>query len=505
MRHSILRVFFFTFLFIVPLFSSAESIDQRLNNLIKPVSKFTESLIFYPINIAGEAIPIVVIWLFGGAVFFTIYLKFLNITAFKHALDVVRGKYDDPNDKGEVSHFQALTAALSGTVGVGNIAGVAIAISVGGPGAMVWMILGGLFGMSSKFLECSLGVKYRNVHADNSVSGGPMYYISKGFANRGWNRAGYFLAFFFAITCIGGSLGGGNMIQINQATKQFINVTGDTSSFLYNYRWVFGVVMAILVGLVIIGGIRSIVKITDKIVPLMVAIYVGAAIAIILISWKEIPTAFYQIYKGAFDPDAAFGGIIGVLIIGIRRAAFSNEAGVGSASIAHSAAKTNEPISEGIVALLEPFIDTVVICTMTALVIIITNSYSADNANMEGVSLTSEAFGKVISWFPMVLSFAVILFAISTMISWSYYGLKSWTFIFGESRVSNLSYKLLFCIFIVLGSSMDVKNVFDLGDAMIFAMCFPNVLALFMLAPEIKKDTKSYFNRIKNGEIKKHS
>ncbi len=482
------------------------SIDDQINAVMTPVTKVISDIVFFEVGFGAYTVPFVLIWLILGGLIFTIYMGFINLTGFKHALDVVAGRYDNPDDSGEVSHFQALTAALSGTVGVGNIAGVAIAISLGGPGATFWMIIAGFFGMSSKFVECTLGLKYRKKNPDGTVSGGPMYYLDKGLEKRGIGWLGKILAVFFAIACIGGSFGGGNMVQVNQATQQLINVTGAENSFLYNQGWIFGVAMAVLVGFVIIGGIKGIVKVTDKIVPLMVGVYVIAALIVIFGNFTQIPDAFGKILTGAFTPEAGYGGMIGVLIMGFRRAAFSNEAGIGSASIAHSAAKTDEPVSEGIVALLEPFIDTVVICTMTALVIIITGEYQSQVAgNQEAISLTSRAFGSVITWFPVVLSIAVILFALSTMVSWSYYGLKAWTYLFGESKTSDVTYKIVFCIFIIIGSAINATSVFDFGDAMIFAMCFPNVLGLYILAPEVRKDLQSYFRRIKNGEIKRFS
>ena len=468
----------------------------------------------YRVQYQDVRIPFVLIWLIIGALFFTIFFRFVNIRGFKHALDVVRGKFDDPNHIGEVSHFQALTAALSGTVGIGNIAGVAVAVSVGGPGATFWMIVAGLLGMSSKFVECTLGVKYRNKNEDGSVSGGPMYYLSKGLKAKGIGGLGKVLGVLFAIACIGGSFGGGNMVQINQATEQLIQVTGGTESILYERGWIFGVIMAVIVGVIIIGGIKSIARVTDKVVPFMVGIYVLAAIIVISMNFGEVPAAFGQIFSGAFAAEAMYGGLIGVLIQGFRRAAFSNEAGIGSASIAHSAAKTDEPISEGLVSLLEPFIDTVVICTMTALVIVIsgygdftaTEVFVNERAgDLDAISLTSSSFANTISWFPTILSVAVILFALSTMISWSYYGLKAWTYLFGESKLTNTAYKAIFCLFVVVGSAISAKQVFDFGDAMIFAMCFPNVLGLYFLAPEVLKDLKDYFRRVRSGEIKRYS
>lgn len=468
----------------------------------------------YRVRYQNVEIPFVLIWLIFGAVFFTIFFRFVNIRGFKHAVDVVRGKFDDPNHAGEVSHFQALTAALSGTVGIGNIAGVAVAVSVGGPGATFWMIVAGLIGMSSKFVECTLGVKYRRKNEDGSVSGGPMYYLSKGLSKRGFGGLGKVLAVLFAVACIGGSLGGGNMVQINQATEQLIQVTGGAESFLADRGWIFGVIMAIVVGVIIIGGIKSIAKVTDKIVPFMVGIYVLAALIVILMNIGEVPTAFGRILDGAFNAEAMYGGMIGVLIQGFRRAAFSNEAGIGSASIAHSAARTDEPISEGLVSLLEPLIDTVVICTMTALVIVISDygDFSSTEVfvnqragDLDAISLTSSSFANTISWFPTILSVAVILFALSTMISWSYYGLKAWTYLFGENKRTTNVYKAIFCIFVVIGSAISAQQVFDFGDAMIFAMCFPNVLGLYFLAPEVLADLRDYFRRVRSGEIKRYS
>ncbi len=488
------------------------TLDDRINDFMEPITSAIMSVVFFTIPIGSMDIPFVLIWLIVGAIFFTIYMGFVNIRGFRHALEVVRGKYDDPDHAGEVSHFQALTAALSGTVGVGNIAGVAIAISLGGPGATFWMIVAGLIGMSSKFVECTLGVKYRKEQPDGSVSGGPMYYLSQGLAKQGKAGLGKVLAAIFAIACIGGSFGGGNMVQINQATQQLIDVTGGEASMFYDRGWIFGVIMAVVVGAIIIGGIKSIAKVTDKVVPFMVGIYVLAAIIVIGVNIGHIGWAFEQIFVGAFSPEAMYGGFVGVLILGFKRAAFSNEAGIGSASIAHSAAKTDEPISEGVVALLEPFIDTVVICTMTALVIIFADygAYTPQEAmeaassggSAAGIGLTSSAFEQTISWFPVVLSVAVILFALSTMISWSYYGIKAWTYLFGDSKSSITVYKVIFCLLIVVGAAISANQVFDFGDAMIFAMAFPNVLGLYFLSKEVRFDLKDYMRRIRSGEIK---
>jgi AGCS family alanine or glycine:cation symporter len=480
----------------------SKNLGDRINDFFVPIVDVIAMFIFWdPIAAMGfdigTSIPIVVVWLVFGALFFTIKMNFINVRAFKHAIDLVRGKFDDPNDEGEVSHFQALATALSATVGLGNIAGVAVAITVGGPGATFWMIVAGLLGMSSKFVECTLGVKYRVVNENGEVSGGPMYYLKNGLAKYGYGNIGKVLAVLFAILCIGGSFGGGNMFQANQAYAQ---LSGQFPMLSGNGP-MFGFLLAILVGTVIIGGIKSIARVTEKIVPFMAVLYVAAALVILVVNFSEIGNAFAMIFKGAFAPSAAFGGFIGVIIQGFRRAAFSNEAGVGSASIAHSATKTNEPVSEGIVSLLEPFIDTVVICTMTALVIIVTGMSGVQG--VEGAQLTSQAFESVISWFPYVLVIAIFLFAFSTMISWSYYGLKSWTYLFGSSKKSELVYKLIFLIFIIVGSSVKLGAVLDFSDMMILAMAFPNILGLLILSGEVKIDLKEYLNKVKSGVIKK--
>ena len=493
----------FAFFQVNLLFASSPTPPKDSLSALDHFANGLEGLVFYSLKINETiSIPLVLILLVFAAVFFTVYFNFLSITGFKHALDIVRGKFDDPKDTGDVSHFQALTTALSGTVGIGNIAGVAIAVSVGGPGATFWMIIAGILGMSTKFIECTLGVKYRSINADGSVSGGPMYYLSKGLAKRGFAGLGKVLAVLFAVACIGGSFGGGNMFQINQATQQIIEVTGGAESVFFDKPWIFGLLMAAFIGVVIIGGIKSIAKVTDKIVPFMVGVYLLAALSILVVNFSEIPSAFLAIFNGAFNPTAVAGGFVGVLIQGFRRAAFSNEAGIGSASIAHAAAKTQEPVSEGIVALLEPFIDTVMVCTMTALVIVITGAYEVEG--LGGVALTSNAFTSVFSWFPLVLSSAVILFALSTAISWSYYGLKTWTYLFGENKAAEIIYKALFCVAVVVGSVISLDSVIKISDSMIFIMCIPNILGLLILAPEVKKDLNEYFHKVKTGIIKRY-
>jgi alanine or glycine:cation symporter, AGCS family len=484
------------------------AIDEFIDGLFQPIVEAIGKVLFFdPVAPIlglfgielGAAIPLVVIWLVIGAIYFTFKMKFINFRGFKHAIQLVSGKYDNPNDKGEVSHFQALATALSATVGLGNIAGVAVAISLGGPGATFWMIFAGLLGMSSKFVECTLGVKYRKIDANGVVSGGPMYYLYAALEERGLGRLGKVLAFVFAVLCIGGSFGGGNMFQANQAFSQLKTVMPMVAD---EGAW-FGLILAILVAVVIIGGIKSIARVTEKIVPIMCGFYVIVALIIILINITRIGEVLWVIFDGAFAPDAIKGGVVGVLIVGFQRAAFSNEAGVGSASIAHAAAKTDEPVSEGIVALLEPFIDTVVVCTMTALVIIFTGAYQ-NPEGLEGTQLTSNAFATVFPWFPYLLVVAIFLFAFSTMISWSYYGLKAWTFLFGASKVSDITYKLIFLGFVVVGSAAKLGAVIDFSDMMILGMAFPNILGLIILAPMVKAELDKYYGKLKSGEIKKY-
>ena len=442
-----------------------------------------------------NGIPFIVIWLVLGATFFTIRMGFINIRGFRHSLALARGKYDDPNAPGQVTHFQALATAVSGTVGLGNIAGVAVAVSLGGAGATFWMIFCGLLGMSSKFVECTLGVKYRDILPDGRVFGGPMNYLRYGLEKRNLKGLGRVLAVVFAVLAVGASFGGGNMFQANQSFEQ---LAGQFSVLQGNGFW-FGVVTAILVGVVIIGGIRSIAKVTGKVVPLMATIYVVAALAVIIMNIQNIGPAFSAIVDGAFNPGALKGGIIGVLVVGFQRAAFSNEAGVGSAAIAHSAAKTNHPPSEGFVALLEPFIDTVVVCTLTALVLIFTGMHEVEG--MAGAQLTSDAFGSQISWFPYVLGIAVFLFAFSTMISWSYYGMRAWTFLFGKSKKSEMVYKSLFLVFVVIGASVSLGAVLDFSDMMILAMSFPNIIGLYIMSGEVRVDLREYMTKLKNNQL----
>ncbi len=485
--------------------AAQDGLDQRIDQAMRPAADAVAGFIFSSFSIDGVAVPYVLVWLLAAATIFTLYFRFINFRAFRHGFQLVRGDYNDPMAAGEVTHFQALATALSGTVGLGNIAGVAVAVSLGGPGATFWMILAGLLGMSSKFVECTLGVKYRNEYTDGTVSGGPMYYLSKGLAERSerLRPLGKLLAVLFAVFCVGGSFGGGNMFQANQSFKQVVAVTGGDASWMADKGWLFGIVIAVLVGLVIIGGIQGIARVTSKIVPFMGILYVTAGLTIVGLHIADIPDAFVAIFQGAFSAEGIAGGVVGVLIQGFRRAAFSNEAGIGSAAIAHSAVRTSRPVTEGFVALYEPFVDTVVVCTVTALVIVVTGSWDPSVDPSQGVALTSAAFESTISWFPWVLTVAVVLFAFSTMISWSYYGLKAWTYLFGESVVTDAVYKLMFLAFVVIGSSMQLGAVIDFSDAMIFAMAFPNVLGIYFLLPVVRRELDEYWADYKAGRLKK--
>ena len=522
----------FSFLLPFAVAAQEKGLDEQINDAFQPITAAWESVVFW--QVPGIGIPLVVIVLVFGAVFFTLYFGFVNIRKFPLALNVVSGKYDsvegpevhgvektevtvigadipnavkDEGKKGEVSHFQALATAVSGTVGLGNIAGVALAIAIGGPGATFWMIVCGLLSMSTKFVECTLGVTYREVDAKGVVHGGPMYYLSKGLKEKGLPRLGKVLAVLFAVLCVGASFGGGNAFQSNQAVEQLISVfelKGGSIGFS------IGVLFAVVVGMIIIGGIKRIASVTEKIVPFMAVIYMVACLVIIFAHSAYLGDAFALIVRGAFTPEAGLGGLFGVLIVGFRRAVFSNEAGAGSAAIAHSAVKTKYPASEGIVALLEPFIDTVVICTLTAFVIIFYNmggvfEYGGDSDGnvmingfpIGGVNLTSLAFASVIPWFPYVLTLAIVLFALSTMISWSYYGLQSWKYLFGRSKTADLTYKILFLAFTVIGASASLGAVFAFSDAMILALVFPNMIGLLLLFPRVKEELTRYVKAIK--------
>ncbi len=476
----------------------AGGFDAWVNDAVAPLADGLSRLIFFEVPLFGADLPLVVLWLVVGAIWFSVLFRFINVRGFVQALRIVSGRGEGPSGHGEVSHFQALSTAVSGTVGIGNIGGVAVAISLGGPGAAFWMVVAGLLGMSSKFVECALGVMYRRRNPDGSISGGPMYYLSRGFAERGWPRLGRALGAFYAGGIVIGCLGIGNMFQSNQAYVQLVTVSGGPeASFLADKGWLVGLILALLVGLVVVGGIRSIARVTEKIVPFMAALYLLGCAMILTMNAEALPFAFAEIVRGAFAPDAVSGGAIGVLILGFRRAVFSNEAGLGSATIAHAAVRTEEPMTEGLVALLEPFIDTVIICSATALVIVTTLYYEPDffAAGLGGVEMTSAAFARNIGWSPMLVAVAAMLFAFSTMLSWSYYGLKGWTYLVGEGPKRALSFNAVFCVFVALGCMVELQAVLDFSDAMVFVLCVPNVFGLYVLAPAVQRELAGYRER----------
>lgn len=558
MKKRLLSLLFLAIPFLM--FSQEKGLDEKIDEAFRPISDFFSNVIFFPVW-KDPDIPFVLILLVGSAAFFTVYFAFPNIRHFWTAISVVRGKYEDiekhgasilygengiaqgvdlnkvddigehidnlesiqsnleidgdiketirdESSAGEVSHFQALATAVSGTVGNGNIAGVALAIALGGPGATFWMVVCGFLGMSTKFVECTLGVHYRDVGKDGTVFGGPMFYLSKGLKERGLKALGKISAIVFAVFCIGGSFGGGNAAQSNQATVVIKDLFGLQSS---SAGALIGLALAIMVGVIIIGGIKRIATVTEKVVPFMAIMYIIACLYIILTNFSILDDVFALIFHEAFNPTAiGVGSVIGVLLVGFKRAAFSNEAGAGSASIAHSAVKTKYSASEGLVALLEPFIDTVVICTMTALVIIIFNFGGAfqyggdgsgkvliDGLSYEGAGITSKAFAQYIPYSDIFLTIAVVLFAVSTMISWSYYGLQSWKFLFGRGPKADMTYKFLFLSFVVIGAAASMNSIWAFSDAMIFAMVFPNMIGLFLLTPVVKQQLKRYLVAIK--------
>lgn len=481
--------------------AQAAGIDATINSITAPAAVWFGKVVFFKIPIFGANLPLVVLWLIAGAVYFTWYMRFVNLRGFGHAISLVRGDYADPNSAGEVSHFQALATAVSGTVGIGNIGGVAVAVTIGGPGATFWLILAGFLGMSTKFVECTLGVKYRNENPDGSVSGGPMYYLRKGFEERGMAQFGKYIGGFYAIGIFIGALGIGNMFQSNQAYVQLNHVAGGA---LDGLGWLVGLILAGVVFSVIVGGIKSIAKVTEKVVPFMAVFYCVFAIIVIMLNYASIPAAIGNIFEGAFTGEGVAGGALGAMIIGFQRAVFSNEAGIGSASIAHSAVRTDEPVTEGYVSLLEPFIDTIVICTITALVIgtsqVAQPGFAGDAT---GVAMTSLAFERQFSWFPYPLALAAVLFAFSTMIAWSYYGMKGWSYLFGESPQMQTAYKVIFCAFVALGCMVQLGPLLDISDAFVFLICVPNILGLYFLAPIVRTEMDDYMRRLNSGEIKR--
>ena len=473
------------------------SVDTLINDAVQPITDAVSSFVFYSVSINGTQIPLIVMWLIAGGVFFTFYLRFINIRGFPHACRVISGRFAKTGDPGEISQFQALTTAVSGTVGIGNIAGVAVAISLGGPGATLWLIVAGFLGMSTKMAECTLGVRYRRLSPEGKVAGGPMYYLQHGFGELGRPRLGKALGVFYAMAMVVGCLGIGNMFQSNQSAAILIDMTGGAHSWFADKGWLIGIIMAIAVGIITIGGIRSIAATTARMVPFIALFYILLGLTVIIMNYEALPGACVRIWNGAFSPDGVAGGMVDVMIIGFRRAVFSNEAGLGSAAIAHATACTPYPASEGYVALLEPFIDTVVICTITALVIVITSSDLSTAGTMSGIELSTRAFQTTLSWSGIPLAICALLFAFSTIIAWSYYGLTAFTYLVGDSKTAEVSFKLFFLAFVVVGASIQLSSVVDLSDALVFVVAIPNLIGLYLLAPVIKQEINRYaFHRV---------
>ncbi|MDG1164783.1 MAG: alanine/glycine:cation symporter family protein [Porticoccaceae bacterium] len=471
------------------------SIDAQLEAWVRPLAQGLSDMVFYPIHIFNQDFPLIVLWLAIAALWFTCYLGLVNFRGFRHAVGILTRPEPQGGKSGEISHFKALSTAISGTVGVGNIGGVAVAIAIGGPGAAFWLFMAGFLAMATKFVECTLGVKYRRINADGSVSGGPMYYLEHFFHARNYPKVGKFLGSFYALALVIGCLGIGNMFQSNQAYVQVLSITGGEDSLLYGRGWLFGLLLAATVALVIVGGIRSIASAASRIVPTMAALYIVSALIIIAMSAEYLIDAIVLICTSAFTWTSAQGGMVGAIIVGFQRALFSNEAGIGSASIAHSAVMTDEPVTEGLVSLLEPFIDTMVICTLTSLVIVTTaipNGLLGEGRGLEGIALTSAAFAHHVSWAPYIIAVAALLFAFSTTIAWSYYGLKGWTYLFGEGAKTQMVFKMGFCAFVALGCMIQLSAVLDFSDAMIFLIAIPNTIGLYLYGPEIKRDLEAY-------------
>lgn len=476
------------------------SLDQQIDQFFAPIAAFSSDIVFYSVPINGMDVKLILLWLVAAALFWTLYMGFANIRYFSHAVGLVCGKGEKKSKKkeaGEVSRFQALAASLSGTVGLGNIAGVAVAISIGGAGAAFWMVIMGIFSMTTKFAEVSMGVKYRITSQAGEISGGPMYYLKHAFESRGIPYLGSITAIFFAFCCVICSIGAGNMFQANQAYTQVMNVTGGVDGFLGDKGWLFGIGLAVLVGLVILGGIKSIGRVAGKLVPTMGAIYIVTGLIVIAVNYQAIPFALHSIVSQAFNPLAGVGGLMGALLVGVQRAAFSNEAGIGSAAIVHSTAQTNDHISQGFVSMIGPVVDTVVICLVTALVIVISGVPTGD-AGVQGVALTSEAMATGASWFPYVLALTVFLFAYSTLLTWFYYGLKGLTYLIGEDKkILENAFKLLFLLCVVIGASSELSNIIAFADAAILSLAVPNLIGLYLMAPEIKRDLKDYIAKNK--------
>lgn len=476
--------------------ANAMTVNDFVENYVGRITDAIAAFIFTPISIFGAQVPIIILWILSAGIFFTFYLRGIPIWGFKNSLKVISGAKKDNGGDGEVSAFQALSTALSGTIGMGSIAGVAIAISIGGPGATFWILVGAIFGMSLKFVEASAALIYRTFNLDGSVSGGPMHYIAHGLTKKKMRWLGQPLSVLFASVFIGAALSGGNLIQINQTTKLLIDVTGGETSFLASHAWVMGVSVAIVVGLITIGGIKSIGRVTEKIVPFMCMLYVIGGLAVVAVNYQHIPHAFAVILKEAFFPQSVVGGVFGTIIIGLRRSVQTNEAGTGSAPIVYAATKTKDSIAPGFVSLIEPLI-CAMMCILTAFIVTVTGTYQTEPGQITGIEMVSDAFAMVLPFFPKILTVVVMLFALSTIISWAYYGQKCWNFLFGEGFKRSLTFNIIYLVVIVIGSELNVKSVINIVDAMMISTSVPNIIALYILAPEIREELRLYCQKMK--------
>jgi alanine or glycine:cation symporter, AGCS family len=466
--------------------------DERINTWLAPVADWFGKVIFFSVPVAGADLPLIMVWLIMGGVVCTLAFRFVNLRGFRHSLRVIRGDYSSREHPGEASPFQALSTAVSGTVGLGSIGGVAIAVSLGGPGAAFWMVLAGFLGMSTKFAEVTLAVKHRVTRPDGTISGGAMYYVPIALQKVGMPRLGRFLAGFFCVAAVGGSL---TIFQVNQAWVQFHAVTG------YEQGIVFGLVTAAWVAFVLFGGVRRIVQWTDKLSPFMCLLYVVACLVVLGANFSHIPAAFAAIFREAFVPHAVTGGVVGALIQGFRRASFANEAGLGSAPMAHAMVRTQEPMSQGFAALIEPFLDTVIICLLTALVIVVTGVYQTSAS--DGIALTSDAFATVVPWFPIVLAVVAILFALSTVLAWGYYGEQAWTWLFTGRKGSRIAYRIFLCAALAVAPVFERDQVTSIVDSLTFAGSIPNLIAVYVLLPELRAELAAYWRRVVLKENRK--
>jgi AGCS family alanine or glycine:cation symporter len=486
------------------------NLDSLIDSMLSPIADKISGIIFYSVTIHGVKVQLLVALLMFAAFYFTLRTKFIGIWGFKHAVKLLTKNYTHKDaikrkKKGEVSSFQALTATISASAGIGNVAGSAAAVSLGGPGVIFWMVTAGFFSMALKFSEVLLGIKFREVNPDGTVAGGPMYYIKNGLKyNKYLKGFAPYLSKIYAVCCIFAMIGGWNLFQINAMTTQITEVTGGKNSFFYGQSWLLGLIVAIITYFTIIGGIKAIGKFTSKVTPVMCTLYVTSAFIICLMNIGHIPSTIHLILSQAFHPKALAGGAFTCMLWGFRRAMFANESGLGTAPIAFSAVKTSKPVAQAFIAMLQPFVDTVIVGSATAFVIVVSGVYLT-HTGLAGIEMTSSAFATVCPFFPILLTFMASCFVLSTMLCGSYYGVKSWNFLFGESIVTTRTFQIIYCIFIIIGSAMNFKSIINLSDAFTLFLAVPNLIAVFLLSDVIMKELKRYCKRYNVGIYKKNS